>query len=1796
MQKGKTGIREERIVKLTKQQQQNEARQAVERTGSANCLNPLIGSLNNATTATTTTTTNTTQCQAAKRALREQSQQQSASVTTTHIRSLNQCYMGITYEEIKANGNRVVVEREENLVIEQNSRNFFKHRQFLIKKKFPQLRSRRPKKLMKRRETEEDIKRDGKSTNRARRAEKRANESSAEAATEVQLNNIIKEAVNTWILKKKKNQEICDSVVKAFQQLCSLEHSISNEIEKLKQQRRLLRMGITSGLRLPERENTSVQQNADSSAKCDYSTKTLDEIIVEKCSNKHKFARSSSRCRGEKFMTSSTPCVPINSSKSLETDRGALGDHKSLNKLIEKGYKDSNHSHELAEKTSTDLKRDSQEKRLSNIKNFLTSPENMDLKGKNDQIINMCYHAGCGNGFYNNSVSTPNTYRSEYYNALSGYDNNGVFNRSCYQENCFSSNGYGYNCTHNETYRKYPLISTQRNATTNTCARYTPRVNSFRTCRIRCPPTCARQRTDLDTENFCHRSGSSPCRPRSCSPRSKSVSNSSKKKENDLCTKYENAIKSKLKKDLREHFQEARGGARAKVREKHQTKDISEANCEEYVFFKKKKWGECCKNQERERDKMESAEALIQKLPQASCSNLSELLDCCAEEGLKWGEGTKTDCINEKSAKWEEPTSSSRCTKVRSQRRICEFTFTKRKPRTRSVGPIQTCCSCCWCPECVMDETQCCKIPLTCGERPEPEYSFETLCMLKKMKITEYKPSKPKNNGKDKDSLREQPSLSPKRNTLESAPNHNLSESPGYQSPVKSAAESKRTSTRQSRNGESPIPYTPAPIPSAVPTPSPVPTPPIRTPTPIPSPVPTPSIRTPTPAASPVPISPIHSETKVDQVPERTTSVEDLNTTKIRSKECIRIKECIAEDGTQITQIERHLSVEEIFNSNLDQHNVETNNRNGIPNISPSVQDLLACLKNFLPAFQKQCVDVEGLQRLGAAVVEALSKIDLRSGGDKVKIMKTIETQYVESEICDVSDWTSTIPYAGSREITMQCRQNLEDFPQWSRGDIENREVDLQTLSAHDENKFVVDCSCEQEYSEDKIYDKWRAVDQREYQLPHPHFPPTPPTYEDEHYRLPSSGTSLRYYEQASKTSPASQRHTIDCSNYSRRCRSKVTDTSASLSPEDGNIMSLDIGNHGNAGMSFNSNCQSFQQKNRFLPRKQPTSRRSDCPCTQNQGSSGLRSISSSKYSDSFDPLYACSSSSCASREPHVKLSDSKSSNNIYNDCTGNIHSHTLQQTSTHASPAPNNYLVIDRQIPITTCSMSQFSNRNMACDRKHPSTSQCVTNVHSRNYLPNLLQCQCSAPHHGSPCAHSASKQTYTEATPLRGILKCSTPDDRKSCIRSYDDCLSGNLDYFEAEQCTTVTNEGPPNKVQLGISYKDASVRDRSKILEPADWNAESILYKDQNGRPIKRIFRTTMSESAVRKPLNFCEDADFHASHPTCRLDDQIPPFTHCPCMYDAYTMMSLLPVMPKPISEGRGTPDTAQASHRDEQTTLVRALATLVLTEPSTHRCFRGAVEDTASSAHVSAIEPDEQSQGRANARLISHRAPRRNAALMNGPRGDRRQCRTPRPRTSPKRPLCLTTVKHHAAGGAASRHTITGEHACWQPKISVAARHITISAGSIPPTTITTSVAVLKTGYITSFLEQILMIITLNIIHCINMFVPFFFSARRGVNSSSLAKQTTPIRSKSPKPFILCRWNLFSDRHYNVSDKTPSKRCYGLHSWVAIDSFVYYSKQLILNCHGSTSVRKARPDSLRYFFQVLHYPGENAAAD
>ncbi|KAI9576130.1 hypothetical protein GQX74_014613 [Glossina fuscipes] len=1014
--------------------------------------------------------------------------------------------MGITYEEIKANGNSVVVERQENLVIEQNSRNFFKHRQSLIKKKFARFSPSVAEKLIKRQETQEEIKRDGKSTNGACKAEKNADETGTETEAEVQLNNIIKEAVNTWVLKKKKSQQICDSVEKAYQQLCSLEHAINNEIEKLKQQRRVLRMGITSGLRLPERKNTYVQQNEDSSGKCDYSAKTLDEIIVEKFSNKHKFSCTSPHCQSEKIIAS-RPCTrtvssQINSSKSIKTDRGALGDHKSLNKLIGKDYKDSKRSYELAEETSTDLKRNSQEKRLSNIKNFLTSPENMDLKDKKDQIVNICYGAAGGNGFYNNSISKPNNYTSKYYNASSRYDNNGVYNQSCYHENCFSSNGYGY------TY-------------------------------------------------------------------------------------------------LRDHFQEARGRARAKVKGKHQTKDISDASCEEYVFFKKKECSEYCKDQERERDKMErkfcdeSAEAFNQKLPQASCSNLSELLDRCAEEGIKWGGRTKRDCINEKSAKREESTSSSSCTKVRSRRRICEITFTKRKPRTRSLSPIQTCTSCCLCPEYFMDETQCCEIPLSCHKRPEPEYSFETLCMLKKMKITEYKPSKPKNNGKDKqynnyinkyekeqeqESLRKQPSLSPKRNTLETTPNYNLLESPGYQSPVKSPPESKRISTRRSRNGESPI-RTPAPTPSPVftppirtpaPTPSPVPTPPIRTPAPTPPPVPTapirtpapapssvftPPIHTPTPAASPVPtaifepipahtsvskptpiptpipspfLTPIstpirrsvyeepspqrieklatpptlsvipaiaspkqpenfvasetsyHStnsddkdtESKVDQVAGRTTALEDLNTTKIRSKECIRIKECIAEDGTQITQIVRHLSIEEIFNPNNDQDNMESNNNNGTPTTSSSVQDLVAHLKNFLAAFQKQCVDVQCLQRLGATLVEALSKIDLCKGGDKVKIMKTIETQYIESEIYDVPNCMSTIPYAASTEITMENHQNVEDFPQCSRGDRENREVNLQTLSVHDENKFV-DCCCEQDYSEDKAYDNWRDVDQR---------------------------------------------------------------------------------------------------------------------------------------------------------------------------------------------------------------------------------------------------------------------------------------------------------------------------------------------------------------------------------------------------------------------------------------------------------------------------------------------------------------------------------------------------------------------------------------------------------------------------------------------------------------------------------------------------------------------------------------------
>uniref|UniRef100_A0A1B0B9T5 Uncharacterized protein n=1 Tax=Glossina palpalis gambiensis TaxID=67801 RepID=A0A1B0B9T5_9MUSC len=1431
--------------------------------------------------------------------------------------------MGITYEQIKANGNSIVVERQENLKVRKKLKETIYQQIAHVKQRRVQTKQAQRKKL---------------------------------------------KSCEHLGLKEEKSQQICDSADKACQQLCCVRHPINNEIGKLKQQCRVLGMGITSGLSLSKRKNTSVQQNADSSVKWNYSTKTLDEIRAEKFSNKHKFTCSSPRCRDEEIAASRprgrTVGSQINSSKSVEADRGALGDHKSLNKLTEKGYKDSNCSYELDEKAATDMKRDWQEKRYSDIKVFLTSPENMDLKGKNDQIINIFSPAVSGNGLHNNFVSTPNNYRSKYCDASSGYDNNGVFNQSCYQKNRFSSNGYGYNCTHNEGYRNHPLMSTQRDATTNTFVQYTPRDNCCRTSRRRCPPSFERQGRDLDTDNFCYRTGSSPNRPRRSSPSSKRASNPCNKKENGLCTKYESAVKSKLQKDLREQFQKARERARAKVREKHQIKDISEANCEKHAFFKKKERGEYCKDQERERDKMErkfcdeSAEAFNQKLPQASCSNLSELLNGCAEKGVKWGIRAKQVCINEKSAKREEPTSSSSCTKVRRRRRICEITFTKQKPKTR-----RTCSPCCLCPEYFTDETQCYKIPLPCEKRPESEYSFETLCMLTKKKVTEYKPSKTKNNEKDKQyndyinkykkeqekaSLREQPSLTLKRKALESTPKHSLSETARYQSPVKSPPQSGRTSTRRSRNDESPIPI-PAPFPAATPF---VPTPLIRTSTPAPALVPTP-ISDPTPFPTPIPhpiptpnhfltsmSTPIrHSaygepsqqmkklatppvtssspslviptiafpkqqenlvapetsyqstnsidkdiEAKVDQFTERTTAVEGLNTTKIKPKECIRIKECIAEDGTQITQIQRHLSVEEIFNPNIDRYNMESTNSNRTLSTSPSVPDPLVRLKNLLVAFQKQCVDVEGLQRLGATVVEALSKIDLWRGGDKVKIMKTIETQCVESEIYEMNtlNYICTTRSTAPADITMHSRENIEDFPERSRDGIENREINTQTLS---------------------------AADSRKKQLPH--FPPPPPitcsTCEDEHYRLPSCHTSLAYYGPTSKTSPASQRHTIDCSTYSRRCRSKVSDTSASLSPENRNIMNSNIGNQGNVGLSFNSNYQKFQEKNPFLLRNQSICRRSDCSCTHSQGSLGLQSISPSKYSDSFGTLYGSSSCSCACEKSHVKY-DSKSSNSIYKDCTSNICTHMLQQSP--ASPDHNNCLVIDRQIPVTTCSMPQFSNLN----NDDFANKSC-------NCAPNMLQCQCSAPSNDASCPHSASEKPFSEATPLRGILECPTSEDCKSRVKSCEDCLLRDSNYFEAEQCTTVTNEGPQKKVQAGISYKDACVKDRQKILEQGDGNVESILYKDQDGRPINRVFRTTMSESAVRKPLNFCKGADLHASkatlqsvssqcsatkksprksstclcsknlHPcsNTRLDDHVPPFTHCPCMYDAYISM-------------------------------------------------------------------------------------------------------------------------------------------------------------------------------------------------------------------------------------------------------------------------------------------------------------------
>uniref|UniRef100_A0A1A9X332 Uncharacterized protein n=1 Tax=Glossina brevipalpis TaxID=37001 RepID=A0A1A9X332_9MUSC len=1286
----------------------------------------------------------------------------------------------------------------------------------LDEKKFSQFSQNSAKKVIKRAQIKENAKRNDGSRNKSCKAAAGHNTNgteSKETGTEViVLKSILQNAVDTLHIKTK---EICDKINKSY------EPSISHETSEIKgQQRDLLRMSIRSDISSSKQRDTSVQDNTSGSTK-----KMFDKIIAEKFSNKHKvFFNGFPRYQGEEEVTRTsrshihTLDSELETHESIETDGGVF-----------------KHSYKLNETISTD----SQKRRLDEIKNFLASPENVELLAKNDQIDYRCYHLdddhdsnGCGDSIAAKDYSIV---------SLSGHNSRGVSNQSSHKENSSTSRYYSWKS------------STPRSTTS---AQPSPRTSVYCSCEGKHRPACVLHGTDLDIEDFYYRTSSSTSRSESTLP-AICIPNSYIKKEDDLCTKSESTVKNKFENDLSEQFQTARAREREKIREeKPNTKDISKISRAKSIQLKRKEREGDSKNQkpeqhertERQNYDDKRSEALIQRSRKSTSSRYRYAGERRKENGIR----IKAECINEKNIRSDDAASPSGYTKTSNQQRICTG-----PTRTRSLSPVTRYSAWFKCTEYFKKELQSRETP----HGTHGKNSSETLSTLQNMNINEGKPGKSKNDKKDKqyneyvkkyetkeDKLlpTDELTLRLDTGTLGNQTNHDSSELIGYKSLVIKKPTRKPMNLPMTLTSPSSLMITKASSPKQSETsnaciecsnkPSDI-------------------------QINETSRSYDYFETKTNEFTERVATVQDLNLAKIKSKECIEAK-----DETQITRTQQHLSVKEIFKSHIDQNNLDRTNNNGTANISPPMKDPLACIKNTL-VFQNPSAKVEELEKLYGAITEVSCK---GQHGNEVKIIKNAETKYEESQICniDTSSYTSTTQYTDPTKIPIKSCTNIEDLPQCSKDNAENKENNMQTSLAHNQDTF--DCNDEKNIDL-KVQRSSVYCEQRSKQLLH--FPPPPsmsfPTYEDEYYRLPSRDTSLAYYEPIPKTKSVNKRATLG-------------DTSACLSPQFKKVVNLDHTGHDTSSEAFNSNHREIEQRNRLLA--------GDCSCstcTSSRIPTGFQ-LTTSKCTDSFRTT--CDSGFCSSyahKESRVK-DDSNSSISIYKDCVSNI---CLPPKQIHSSSAFNNCSATNSQTPIITCSMPEFHNLNYDfylntsyTRHKYPSKSGCVTSAH------------------------------------LRKIIKSLTPNKCTSRVTtSYESCLNS----FETEQCAApLTTESPQKQLQFEISYQGSCTKNRQKILAQSERTCESSICNEQSDRSTKRIFRATSSSKATTV---LCDDIDFHAeplchpistmspgkksfrkvynsrerstcmrtenfsSHNPLHLDDKIPAFTHCPCMYGIYKSM-------------------------------------------------------------------------------------------------------------------------------------------------------------------------------------------------------------------------------------------------------------------------------------------------------------------
>ncbi|XP_037806239.1 trichohyalin-like [Lucilia sericata] len=528
--------------------------------------------------------------------------------------------MGFSYQVKSVKKKSIILDKQENLEIQQNSSRYRQSKRTITKERVYGLKGEQGKaREQQNSKSNVDLFRHKES--------KGLHNSESKLEVSGESNGAAKKLLETLHSGKQQQEDVIEKVLDTSQQLYHLEATINHEIKKLKQQRRLLKGDSFS---MDEKSNKRKGNEArKTSTWADYlgdnnskeRQRNPEEIAKEKYSLQHQCVCTSPRYGSDKNLSLRPRMRSVASQIHTQEeflDQGAVGDYSSNANL--KPFKD---------------------QEVSNWKGIAKCSDTQIPKA-NDQIVNCCYGlvypAACQQTL--KTSTDTNGQRCRHY--------------SCQQNEVNGNRAYTY--CRDEYYYNLPNYSFNEASTTG--------AN---------PQQYRRHNTDLNTQEFyCRRPDKS----------SKSRSNSKTNKKSKL---------GKSKESLDDYNANKKRACREKREKQQRSKSVEQ--------------------------RLRKNGKLAQLLSEESVTKLIKYLDRYVDDYQK-----EFEFENNKETKTKEDSEESSTVptlKIKSHTNLCQVTVRKKLEQNKHPANLTDCGD---------------------SNSLETQYSWETLRMLKKMTIREYKP------------------------------------------------------------------------------------------------------------------------------------------------------------------------------------------------------------------------------------------------------------------------------------------------------------------------------------------------------------------------------------------------------------------------------------------------------------------------------------------------------------------------------------------------------------------------------------------------------------------------------------------------------------------------------------------------------------------------------------------------------------------------------------------------------------------------------------------------------------------------------------------------------------------------------------------------------------------------------------------------------------------------------------------------------------------------------------------------